>query len=100
MRIAVVPLGYADGVPRNLGLRGAEVLLGGRRRPIVGAVTMDQLMVDVTDADTVSIGDEVVLLGDQGEERITASEWADRLGTIPYEVLVGFGARVPRTYPD
>jgi len=97
--VAVVPLGYADGVPRNLGLAGGEVLVGGRRRRIVGAVTMDQLMVDVTGDGSVGIGDEVVLLGAQGDEAISAQEWADRLGTIPYEVLVGFGTRLPRSYP-
>jgi len=97
--VAVVPLGYADGVPRNLGLAGGEVLLGGRRRRVLGAVTMDQLMVDVTGDPDVAVGDEVVLLGDQEGGSITAAEWAELLGTIPYEVLVGFGTRLPRSYP-
>jgi len=96
-RVATVPVGYADGVPRNLGLRGGEVLLHGRRHPIAGAVTMDQLMVDVGD-DDVAVGDEVVLLGAQGSESITAEEWADRLGIIAYEVVTGIGPRVPRRY--
>ena len=96
-RIATVPVGYADGVPRNLGLRGGAVLLHGRRCPIAGAVTMDQLMVDVGD-DDVETGDEVVLLGTQGGETITAEEWADRLGIIAYEVVTGIGPRVPRRY--
>ncbi len=98
--VAVVPVGYADGVPRNLGLTGGEVLIGGHRRPILGVVTMDQLMVDVTDGPAAGVGDEVVLLGEQGGERITPSEWAERLGTIPYEILVGFGSRMARAYPS
>ncbi|HEV2993017.1 MAG TPA: alanine racemase [Acidimicrobiia bacterium] len=96
-RVATVPVGYADGVPRNLGLRGGEVLLHGRRYPIAGAVTMDQLMVDVGE-DDVEPGDEVVLLGAQDGDAITAEEWADRLGIIAYEVVTGIGPRVPRRY--
>jgi len=96
-RIATVPAGYADGVPRNLGLQGGEVLIGGRRLPIAGVVTMDQLLVDVGDA-PVEAGDEVVLIGRQGNEEITATEWAQHLGTINYEIVTGIGARVPRTY--
>jgi alanine racemase len=96
-RVATVPIGYADGVPRNLGLSGGEVLIGGRRHPIAGAVTMDQLMVDVGD-EPVDVGDEVVLLGAQGEDQINAAEWAQRLGTISYEIVTGIGPRVPRRY--
>ena len=84
-------------MPRNLGLRGGEVLIGGRRHPIAGAVTMDQLMVDVGD-EPVDVGDEVVLLGAQGEDQINAAEWAQRLGTISYEIVTGIGPRVPRRY--
>jgi len=93
--VATVPIGYADGVARRLGLVGGAVLIGGRRRPIVGVVTMDQLMVDCGDGD-VSVGDEVVLLGRQGDESIGAGEWADLLGAIPYEIVCGFGPRLPR----
>jgi alanine racemase len=96
-RIVTVPVGYADGVPRNLGLVGGEVLMHGRRFPVAGAVTMDQLMVDVGDA-PVEVGDDVVLLGRQGDEEITAGEWAHRLGTIAYEIVAGIGPRVPRQY--
>ncbi len=96
-RVATVPVGYADGVPRNLGLTGAEVLVGGRRHPIAGTVTMDQLMVDVGDA-PVAVGDEVVLIGRQGSDAVTVTEWAERLGTIAYEVVTGIGPRVPRRY--
>jgi alanine racemase len=95
--VATVPLGYADGVPRRLAAAGGEVLIGGRRRPITGVVTMDQLMVDCGD-DDVAPGDEVVLIGTQGGERVTADEWAERLDTIAYEITCGLGARVPRLY--
>ncbi len=97
-RIATVPIGYADGVPRELSHHGGEVLIGGRRHPIAGTVTMDQLMVDVGDL-AVDVGDEVVLIGRQGDERITAEEWADRMRTIAYTVVCGVGPRVPRRYP-
>ena len=96
--IATVPLGYADGVPRRLAEVGGQVLVGGRRCPIAGTVTMDQITVDCGPAADVVPGDEVVLLGEQGGERITADEWAGRLGTISYEVVCGVGARVPRVY--
>ncbi len=97
--LATVPVGYADGVPRRLFEVGGEVLIGGRRCPIVGAVTMDQLMIDCGDTD-VRVGDEVVLIGEQegpdGVERIRAEEWADRLGTIGYEIVCGISSRMPR----
>jgi alanine racemase len=95
--IAVVPVGYADGVPRRLGAVGGEVLVGGRRRPLAGTVTMDQIMVDCGD-DAVAVGDEVVLIGRQGDEEITATEWAERLDTIAYEIVAGIGGRVPREH--
>jgi alanine racemase len=93
--VATVPIGYADGVPRELFTKGYEVLIGGRRRPLAGMVTMDQIVVDCGD-DAVAPGDEVVLLGRQGDEEITAEDWADLLSTINYEVLCGVGARMPR----
>jgi alanine racemase len=95
--VATVPLGYADGVPRRLGHAGGEVLAGGRRRPIAGTITMDQLMVDLG-TDELPAGTEVVLIGRQGEEEITAAEWAERLDTIAYEVVSAIGPRVPRRY--
>lgn len=94
--VATVLIGYADGLPRLLGERGGEVLIGGRRRRIAGTVTMDQIVVDLGDDDEVAVGDEVVLLGKQGDEEITAAEWADVTGTIAYEVLARLGPRVPR----
>lgn len=96
--LAVVPLGYADGVPRRLGAVGGAVLIGGVRRPIRGVVTMDQLVVEVTDGPSVSVGDEVVLIGAQGDERVTAEEWAGLLDTISYEIVCGFGPRLPRRH--
>ena len=97
-KVATVPIGYADGVRRDFGLKGGEVLIGGRRHPVVGAVTMDQLMVDVGPDSHTQAGDEVVLIGDQGRETITAAEIAERADTIPYEVVCDVGKRVRREY--
>jgi alanine racemase len=98
--VATVPIGYADGVPRRLSAVGGAVLIGGRRCPIVGVVTMDQLMVDCGPGATVARGDEVVLIGAQegidGTEEICAEDWADALDTIGYEIVCGIGPRVPR----
>jgi alanine racemase len=96
-RIATVPAGYADGVPRELSHRGGEVLIAGRRFPMAGTITMDQLMVDIGDA-PVGVGDEVVLLGRQGDEQITAEDWAACMDTIAYTIVCGIGPRVPRVY--
>ena len=96
--VATVPAGYADGVTRRLSFAGGEVLVGGRRHRIAGTVTMDQFMVDCGPDADVAAGDEVVLIGRQGSEEITAQAWADRLDTIAYEVVCGIGPRVPRTY--
>jgi alanine racemase len=96
--IATVPIGYADGVFRSLPLAGAEVLIHGRRRRMIGVVTMDQLMVDCGSELDVRPGDPVVLLGAQGDQRITPDEWADKLGTISYEVVCAIGPRVERRY--
>ena len=95
--VATVPIGYADGVPRRLADRGGVVLIGGRRRPFAGNVTMDQVLIDVGD-DPVEVGDPVVLLGEQEGERIPADEWAARLDTIVWEIVCGFGPRLPRRY--
>jgi len=94
-RVATVPFGYADGYPRRLFEAGAEVLIKGRRYPLAGTVTMDQLVIDCG-ADDVRVGDPVVLLGRQGDDEITADEWAAWAGTITWEILCGIGARVPR----
>ena len=97
--VATVPIGYADGVARRLSAVGGQVLVRGRRYPLAGTITMDQLVLDVGD-DPVAVGDEVVLLGPQGDDAITAEEWADRLGTINYEIVCGFGPRLPRRYVE
>lgn len=93
---ATVPIGYADGMPRALS-DGGDVLIHGRRCPLAGTVTMDQIVVDVGD-DDVAVGDEVVLIGTQGAEEITADEWAEKVGTIPYEIVCQIGPRLPRRY--
>jgi len=96
--VATVPVGYADGVPWRLGATGGEVLIGGRRRPIAGSVTMDQITVDCGADAGVAPGDEVVLLGRQGDECVDAWEWARLADTIAYEIVCRIGPRVPRIY--
>ncbi len=95
--LAVVPVGYGDGIPRH-GSNLLEVLAGGRRRTIAGRVCMDQFVIDLGD-DRLAAGDEIILFGpgDRGEP--TAQEWADALGTISYEIVTRIGSRVPRAYP-
>lgn len=95
--VVTVPIGYADGVARRLGDAGGRVLIGGKRFPFAGTITMDHIVVDVGDT-KVEVGDEVVLLGRQDDEEITADEWATRLGTISYEIVCAFGPRLPRRY--
>lgn len=95
--IATLPIGYADGLNRRLSNKG-EVLVKGKKVPIVGAICMDQCLIDVSSINDVEVGDEAVLLGAQGREIITADEIADRLGTISYEVLTSISNRVPRLY--
>ncbi|MEQ1787922.1 MAG: alanine racemase [Acidimicrobiales bacterium] len=96
--VATLPIGYADGVFRALGVAGQDVLIGGRRYPMVGVVTMDQVMVDLGPHSDVAVGEEAVLLGAQGAQRISPDEWAARLGTVSYEVVCALGARVERRY--
>jgi len=98
MRVATLAVGYADGYKRHLSNRGAEVLIRGRRCPVLGRVTMDQIMADVTALPGVKAGEEVVLLGRQGEEEIFAAELAQKSGTIPWEIFTGVGHRVERVY--
>ena len=95
--IASVPIGYADGLNRHLTNTG-EAIVRGRRYPLVGTVCMDHVMLDVGTSGTVNIGDEVTFIGVDGEERITAWDIADKLGTIPYEVCCAISERVPRVY--
>ena len=96
--VATIPLGYADGIPRRLSAEGGQVLIGGRRVPMAGTVTMDQILVDCGPGAAVRAGDEVVLIGRQGDEFIGAWEWATATGTIAYEVVCGISGRVPRVY--
>ncbi len=96
-RVATLPLGYDDGVPWRLSNRG-EVLVRGRRAPIVGRVSMDYTTVDVTDIPGVRVGDAATLFGRDGAEEITVREVAERAGTIPYEVTCSVGKRVTRVY--
>ncbi len=98
-RIATLPVGYADGYSRRLS-NMADVLIGGRRAPMVGRISMDLITVDVTDLPSVEPGDDVTLMGRDGAEEISAEELAGKLGTISYEVLCDVGARVPRVYHD
>lgn len=97
--IAVIPVGYADGF-RRYPKNAAQVIVGGRRVPVVGRVCMDQIMADVSLANGVQVGDEVVLIGRQGAARITADEAAAWWGTINYDVVSGIMARVPRVYEE
>ncbi len=99
--VATVPIGYADGLPRRLSDVGGEVLIGGRQLPIAGRITMDQILVDCGPPDPIhriEIGDEVVVIGNQGNERITPWDVAMKLNTIAYEITCGISKRVPRTY--
>jgi alanine racemase len=93
--VGVLPLGYGDGVRRGLS-NNAEVLIGGRRYPLVGTVSMDNVTVDLGPDTQVEPGEEAVLIGAQGEEAVLAEELARRLGTINYEITCGISARVPR----
>jgi alanine racemase len=95
--IATVPVGYADGYSRRLSNQG-EVLINGRRAPVVGRVCMDTIMIDVTEIPQAREDTEVVLIGTQGKEKITAQDIAEKTGTIPYEVLTGISKRVKRIY--
>lgn len=95
MRLALLPVGYADGLDRRLGNR-FSLLVRGQRAPLVGRISMDQAVLDVTDISGVEAGDEVVILGTQGDETITAFDHAEAADTIPWEVFTRIGSRVPR----
>jgi alanine racemase len=99
-RVATVTVGYADGYRRHLSGRGAEVLVGGTRCAVLGRVTMDQIMVDVTAAGEAEPGCEVVLLGEERGQAVTVGELARNAGTIPWEIFTGIGPRVRRLGVD
>jgi alanine racemase len=95
--LALLPIGYADGLPRQLSNVG-HVVINGKVAPIIGRISMDWTVVDVTDHDNVSVGDEVVVIGSSGDEKITAGEIGGLCGTIGYDITCGIAARVPRIY--
>ncbi len=98
-RVATLPIGYGDGYKRCLTGK-ADVLIGGVRCPQIGTICMDQMMVDVSEVPLAAIGDEAVLIGRQGNEKITADEIAEHADTISYEILLSIGDRVPRIYEE
>jgi alanine racemase len=97
-RVATISAGYADGFPRSISNRSGVVLVGGRRCPLLGRVTMDLMMADVSAVPGVQLGDEVILIGKQGAEEIFVAEVAERAGTIAWEIFTGIGSRVRRMY--
>jgi alanine racemase len=98
MRIATLSAGYADGYPRHLSNCDAAVLVRGQRCPLLGRVTMDLMMIDVSKIDGVEAGDEVVLMGRDGNEKVSCAELAERAGTITWEITTRIGSRVRRVY--
>jgi alanine racemase len=99
-RTAVLAVGYADGFPRQASGKGACVLIREKRCPVLGRVTMDQIVVDITGAGDITPGEEAVILGSQGRESIAAADLAAQTDTIPWDILTGIGSRVARVYPD
>ena len=95
MQIAVVEIGYADGIPRRLSDR-MQAIVRGQLVPQIGSITMDRIMLDVSQIPDLQVGEIVTILGTDGSVRITADDWANRLGTISWEILCGFKHRLPR----
>jgi alanine racemase len=98
MRVATLSAGYADGYPRHLSNRDAAMLVQGKRCPLLGRVTMDLMMIDVSHLPEAKVGEEVVLMGRQGDEEISAEELAERAGTINWEIVTRIGSRVRRVF--
>jgi alanine racemase len=98
MRVATLSAGYADGYPRHLSNRDAAVLVRGKRCALLGRVTMDLMMIDVSHIDGAEVGDEVVLMGRQGDQEVSATELAERAGAISWEIITRIGSRVRRVY--
>ena len=98
MRVATLSAGYADGYPRHISNRDAAMLVHGKRCPLLGRVTMDLMMIDVSHVPEAAVGDEVILMGRQGDEEISAAELAERAGTIHWEIVTRVGSRVQRVY--
>jgi alanine racemase len=95
-RVVTIPIGYGDGYPRALSNK-SEVLIHGKRHPVVGRICMDQLMINIVNSDAYN-GDQVVLIGDSGAERITVEDLARLVDTTPHEILVMLNQRIPRVY--
>ncbi len=100
MRVATVAVGYADGLPRSISGRGAAFLVQGKTCPMLGRVTMDQIMIDVSDLEKVQPGELVTLIGSDGDASVTVAEMAEWAGTIPWEILTGLQLRVQKIYSD
>jgi len=98
MRVATLSAGYADGYPRHLSNREAAVLVRGQRSALLGRVTMDLMMIDVSHIGSVAVGDEVVLMGREGDQEISATDLAGQANTISWEITTRIGARVRRIY--
>jgi alanine racemase len=98
MRVATLTAGYADGYPRHLSNVGAEMLVRGKRCALLGRVTMDLMVIDVSEIEDVDLGDEVVLMGQQGDEEVCCTELAERANTITWEITTRIGSRVQRVY--
>jgi alanine racemase len=98
MRVATLSAGYADGYPRQASNHDGAMLVRGKRCPLLGRVTMDLMVVDVSDVPNAAVGDEVVLLGRQGQEEISAAEIAERASTIHWDIVTRIGSRVRRVY--
>jgi alanine racemase len=98
MRIATISVGYDDGYPRHLSNRDAAVLVRGQRCALLGRVTMDLMMIDVSKIDSVQAGDEAVLMGRDGNEEVSCAELAEKAGTITWEITTRIGSRVRRIY--
>ena len=97
--LAVLSIGYADGVPRNLSGK-IKVIHNDKLYPQVGSITMDQMMVDITDSSEIKVGSTMVLLGSDGDKTISPLEWARKSNTIPWEILCSFKNRLPRVQVD
>ena len=98
MRVATLSAGYADGYPWHLSNRGAGFLVRGKRCPLLGRVTMDLMVIDVSELDDVQLGDDVILMGRDGSQEIPCSELAEKAGTITWEIVTRIGVRVRRVY--
>jgi alanine racemase len=98
MRVATVSAGYADGYPRHLSNRGTALLVRDQRCSLLGRVTMDLMMIDVSHIADAAVGDEAVLMGREGDEEISATELAERADTISWEIVTRIGSRVRRVY--